>query len=153
MSHNSRVAFAINSLLGETLETAKEQKTLSLVFRKDKIAALFFTTQSEVFAQGQAFSSALDDFAVIAIGSTKGGAPRAPVLCQSGEEEKRPWLLVVSSDFKMSVVSLKEGHMWERERILSQNLRPADASGLGWLKWFLGMLHLHSNGVCGLLTT
>lgn len=153
MSHNSRVAFAINSLPRETLETTKEQKTLSLAFRKDKIAALFFTTQSEVFAQGQAFPSALDEFAIIAIGTTKGGAPRAPVFCQPGEEEKRPRLLVVSPDFKMSVVSLKEGHMWEKKRILSQNLRPDDALGLGQLKWFLCMLHLHSNGVSGPLTT
>lgn len=53
--------------------------TLSLAFRKDKIAALFFTIQSEVFAQGQAFPSAFDEFVVIAIGTTKASAPRAPM--------------------------------------------------------------------------
>lgn len=80
MSYNSRVAFAINSLPRETLQTTKEQKTLSLAFGKDKIAALFFTTQSEVFAQGQAYPSALDEFAIIAIGTKKQVPPELQCL-------------------------------------------------------------------------
>lgn len=88
MSYNPRVAFAMNSPPRKSLETTKEQKTLSLAFRRDKIAALFFTTQSEVFVQGQAFPSALDVSAVIATGTTKAGAPRAlRFVCQ--EKRKR----------------------------------------------------------------
>lgn len=79
MSCDPRVAFAINSLPRKPLETTKEQKTLPVAFRRDKIATLFFTTQSEVFTQGQAFLSALDEFAVIATGTTKAGVPRALV--------------------------------------------------------------------------
>lgn len=79
MSYNPRVEIAINSPPRKPIETTKEQMTLPLAFRKGKIAALFFTTQSEVFAQGQAFPSAFDEFLVMAIGTTKAGAPRAPV--------------------------------------------------------------------------
>lgn len=62
----------------KTSRNKKRTKDLSLAFRKDKIAALFFTTQSEVFAQGQAVPPALDEF-VVAIGTTKANVPRAPV--------------------------------------------------------------------------
>lgn len=86
MSCNSKVALAINSLPRETLQTTKGQNTLSLAFGKDKVAALFFTTQSEVFAQGQAYPSAHDEFAIIAIGTTKARAHRAPVFVS---QEKR----------------------------------------------------------------
>lgn len=90
-SYNPRVAFAINSPPRKPVETTKEQMTLSLAFRKDKIAALFFTTQSEVFAQGQAFPSAFDEFVVITNGTTKAGAPRAPVFVSQEKGERAEW--------------------------------------------------------------
>jgi hypothetical protein len=79
MSYDPRIALAINSPPRKPPEATKEQRILSLAFRKDKMAALFFTTQSEVFAQGQTFPSALEEFAVIAFGTIIVGAPRAPV--------------------------------------------------------------------------